>query len=206
MLRIYNRRNMPSLLFETMHKDRASQFVDRLKWAACTKDVYGREFDAYDHGGTLYICEVAEDGTHMGSLRLLPTTGPTMTNDVFYDLLGGPGRVVRSPRVWEVTRFCLSDRFGVRDSIRTSTRLSLMCHEFGVQMDLRAILAVFDRPMLRVYAKQGNSPVPCLPDDDDSQYAAGLWYTSPERVDNMCRIARTPRETLTDAYKASLPF
>ena len=43
-----------------------------------------------------------------GSLRLLPTTGPTVLADVFSDTL--PDAVTFSaPTIWECTRFCLED-------------------------------------------------------------------------------------------------
>lgn len=46
------------------------------------------------------------DGNHGGSMRFLPTTGPSMVNDHFSHLTGGVH--IESPLIWECTRFCLT--------------------------------------------------------------------------------------------------
>ena len=46
------------------------------------------------------------DGTHGGSLWMLPTTGQTMTNDHLLDLTDGVR--IESPLSLECTRFCLA--------------------------------------------------------------------------------------------------
>ena len=71
-------------LAETMFKDRAAQFHTRLGWEVQVDDT-GAERDSYDDLSPMYIAWERPNGTHGGSLRLLPTTGDTMINDHFLD-------------------------------------------------------------------------------------------------------------------------
>jgi len=72
-------------LAETMFRDRGAQFKTRLCWEVDV-DESGYERDRYDGLNPLYIVWERPDGTHGGSLRLLPTTGDTMLNDHFRHL------------------------------------------------------------------------------------------------------------------------
>ena len=93
------------LLAESMFKDRAAQFKDRLDWDV-TVDENGWEVDEYDRLNPLYIIWENAEGRHGGSVRIMPTVGRTMTNEHFRDLTGGVS--IRSPLIWECTRFCLA--------------------------------------------------------------------------------------------------
>ncbi len=73
-------------LRDTMFRDRADQFKARLGWDV-TIDENGYERDAYDDLNPLYVIWEQADGTHGGSMRFLPTTGRTMVNEHFTDIL-----------------------------------------------------------------------------------------------------------------------
>jgi N-acyl-L-homoserine lactone synthetase len=125
------------VLEDSMFRDRATQFRDRLNWDV-TVDAKGHEKDAYDAEGPLYVIWVQADGTHGGSMRILPTTGRTMVNDHFAHL--NDGVRVESPLVWECTRFCLSPRLkgGFRAALPVSAALMmaravLRAHQQGGQ-------------------------------------------------------------------------
>lgn len=75
-------------LARTMFLDRADQFRTRLGWDVRV-DINGEERDDYDAKNPLYVIWENPDGRHGGSMRFLPTTGPTMVNDVFGHLTGG---------------------------------------------------------------------------------------------------------------------
>ena len=92
-------------LARTMFLDRADQFKTRLGWDV-TVDDRGFERDAYDDENPLYVIWENRDGSHGGSMRLLPTVGRTMVNDHFIHLTDGVR--IESPLIWECTRFCLS--------------------------------------------------------------------------------------------------
>ena len=79
-------------LADSMFRDRAEQFKTRLKWDVSV-DARGHEKDQYDALNPLYVIWEMPDGTHGGSMRFLPSTGRTMVNEHFTDILGG-GTVV----------------------------------------------------------------------------------------------------------------
>lgn len=137
-------------LTDTMFRDRATTFRDRMGWPV-TVDARGWEQDDYDAERPLYVIWQGADGCHHGSMRFLPTLGRTMVNDHFSHLV--PHRIA-SPRVWECTRFCLSDRAGPQ----VSAALMLGGAELGVGLGLGHAVGVFDARMVRVYRMLGWSP------------------------------------------------
>src|SRR5215469_16978319 len=88
-------------LFEQMHRDRKTVFVDRLGWQVPVVDG-DLENDQFDGENAIYLIAVDEAGHHAGSLRLLPTMGPHLLADVFPQLSERP--VPRGPDIWEITR------------------------------------------------------------------------------------------------------
>ena len=159
------------LLASTMFTDRAAQFHGRLGWDV-TVDDRGCERDAYDAEAPLYVIWERPDGRHGGSMRFLPTTGPTMVNDHFLRLTDGVR--IASPFIWECTRFCLAPGAGPR----VSAALMLAGLELGLRMDLSHAVGVFDRHMVRVYRALGWAPIVLGSKDGIS---VGLWAFEAER-------------------------
>ncbi len=162
------------LLTAEMFSDRAKQFRDRLKWEVQVDD-RGFEQDAYDKLGPLYVIWQDSTGGHGGSLRLLPTTGPTMINDHFAHLaVEGP---VVDPAIWECTRFCLAPSANGRVAAALMLGGGAVLRSFG----LDAFVGVFDRSMVRVYRGIGASPRifgaegPAYQDG----IGAGMWHMTP---------------------------
>ncbi len=152
-------------LAESMFRDRAAQFRDRLMWDV-TVDARGWERDEYDHAATLYVIWQRADGLHGGSMRFLPTTGATMVNDHFLHLTQGVR--IASPFIWECTRFCLAP--GAEG--RVSAALMLGGLELGLRFGLSHAVGVFDARMVRVYRALGWSPAVMGTEGDVS---VGLW-------------------------------
>ncbi len=138
-------------LADGMFRDRADQFKTRLGW-----DVYvnenGEERDQYDDLNPLYVIWEEEDGSHGGSMRVLPTTGRVMVNEVFGHLTGG--ELINSPVIWEVTRFCLSRTA----SPHTAGAIMLSGGEIMEGFGLTHIAGVFDARMIRIYRLIWSSP------------------------------------------------
>lgn len=156
-------------LRDTMFRDRAEQFSVRLKWDV-TVDANGFERDEYDDVNPIYVIYELPDGTHGGSMRILPTTGPTMINDHFLHLTDGVA--IQSPLIWECTRFCLSPR---ADS-KVAGALMLAGAEFGVASGLTHSVGVFDARMTLVYRRLGWTPeVLGQEGEGRSAVAVGLW-------------------------------
>jgi len=138
-------------LRDTMFRDRADQFRTRLGWEV-EVDNDGFEHDQYDALGPLYVIWEKPDGTHGGSMRLLPTVGQTMVNDHFIHLTDGVR--IESPIIWECTRFCLA-----RDTAaNTAAALMLAGGEVMTGFGVEHYVGVFDARMVRIYRMIGASP------------------------------------------------
>ena len=161
------------VLRETMFKDRATQFSDRLKWAVSV-DENGWERDEYDAMNPLYVIWQNPDGTHGGSMRFLPTTGRTMVNDHFAALLNGGN--IRNPAIWECTRFCL----GSQSNPRVAAAMMLAGGELMRANGLSHLLGVFDPRMVRIYSMIGASPeVLGSMGEGRDKISVGLWPFRP---------------------------
>lgn len=163
-----------------MFTDRAVQFRDRLGWDV-EVDRLGWETDEYDRANPLYVIWEPERGVHGGSMRFLPTTGPTMLADHFTHLTDGV--TLRSPRVWECTRFCVSPTVPSCDVAR---QLLLAAAELGVGMGLSQSVGVFDARMIKIYGRLGWLPEVLGSADGIS---AGLWNFGTEVRDDLAQRA-----------------
>jgi len=175
-----------SLLRDTMFADRARQFRDRLNWAVSV-DEQGWERDEYDELNPLYVIWQRIDGSHGGSMRFMPTLGPTMVNDHFRHLAGG--RRIASARVWECTRFCLA-----RDTdANVAAALMLGGAELGVSLGLARCVGVFDARMVRIYRALGWEPdVLGTEGKGRDAISLGLWRFSEEVRLHMAEKAGIP--------------
>jgi acyl homoserine lactone synthase len=185
------------VLEDSMFRDRATQFRDRLNWDV-TVDAKGHEKDAYDAEGPLYVIWVQADGTHGGSMRILPTTGRTMVNDHFAHL--NDGVRVESPLVWECTRFCLSPRLkgGFRAALPVSAALMMAGCELGIRFGLTHAVGVFDARMIRIYRSIGWAPdVLGTEGDGADAISTGLWP-----IDADSRRAISARSGIAEALSA----
>ncbi len=160
-------------LADSMFSDRAIQFRARLGWDV-TVDTNGQERDEYDGMNPLYVIWQQADGMHGGSMRFLPTTGPTMVNDHFLHLTDGVR--VESPFIWECTRFCLAPDAGPR----VSAALMLAGLELGLGQGLDHAVGVFDARMVRVYRGLGWQPeVLGTQGSGREAISVGLWEFLP---------------------------
>lgn len=161
-------------LARSMFLDRARQFHDRLGWEVTLRDD-GTERDQYDDQNPLYVIWERPDGRHGGSMRFLPTTGDTMVNDHFLDLTDGVE--IRSPFIWECTRFCLAPGADGR----ISAMLMLGGLELGLAFHLSHAVGVFDARMVRIYRRLGWGPVILGARGQGREaVSVGLWAFEPE--------------------------
>ena len=163
-----------------MHRDRAAQLRDRLKWDV-TVDDRGWERDEYDDLNPLYVIWEEAPGVHGGSMRFLPMSGRTMVNDHFADLMTGP---ITSPLIWECTRFCMAPNAGPR----VAGLLMLAGGELMRAFSLTHLLGVFDARMIRIYNAVGAAPeVLGTSGTGRDAISVGLW---PYRPDDRLRVLR----------------
>lgn len=152
-----------------MFQDRARQFRDRLGWPVSV-DSDGRERDQYDGCNPLYVIWQQTDQSHGGSLRLLPTTGRVMVNEVFSDLL--PSGKIHDRRIWECTRFCLAPKAGGNVAAALMQAGGEVMRRCGVDR----FVGVFDAPMMRVYSRIGSQPqILGLSGKGRAAIGVGIW-------------------------------
>jgi acyl homoserine lactone synthase len=142
-------------LLDKMFRLRARFFHDRLKWDVQVKD--GKERDRYDDEAPVYIIYTDDRAEVKGSLRLLPTTGPTLAADVFSDTL--PDAVhLTAPTIWECSRFCLDENVlasGVEGVVFASRVLIAALGDVAMRAGIESIIANFDASKLRLYQRIG---------------------------------------------------
>lgn len=144
-------------LLDEMFRLRARIFRDRLGWDVQVTD--GKERDKYDDIGPAYLIYTDHRARHVkGSLRLLPTTGPTVLGDSFSDTLPDAAQL-SAPTIWECTRFCVDDRMLDKDHrdelLHASGTLIAGLGEIAIKAGIESVLGNFDATMLRIYRRIG---------------------------------------------------
>jgi acyl homoserine lactone synthase len=140
---------------DQMFKLRRRVFHERLKWDVNVSGEY--EIDSYDMLKPLYVLAMDDSGKHVvGSLRLLPSTGPNMLADTFYDLLP-EGKVFRNPTIWESSRYCvdteLASQWCKQGVHQASAELLIALYEIGQMAGLSFVVSVIDLRMERILRK-----------------------------------------------------
>jgi N-acyl-L-homoserine lactone synthetase len=152
----HNAHEYPKLL-DAMFRLRARIFRNRLGWDVRVAD--GKERDKYDDEAPVYIIYTDDDAQEVkGSLRLLPTTGPTLLAEFFSDTLPAAAHL-SAPTIWECTRFCLEDKISSqghwREQIIASAVLIAALGEVAIKAGIETVLGNFDSTMLRLYRRIG---------------------------------------------------
>lgn len=189
-------------LASSMFADRADQFKSRLNWSVDV-DASGHEKDEYDGMNPLYIIYRDSDGSHGGSMRVLPTIGQTMVNDHFLHLMDGVR--VESPLIWECTRFCLSPKLR-QNAGQVAASLMLAGCELGLRFGLEHSVGVFDARMVRIYRRIGWEPdVLGTTTHEGERISVGLWPIDEASKASICdRSGIDPRVSET-WFDASFP-
>lgn len=185
------------LLRDTMFRDRAIQFHERLGWEVTVND-RGEERDQYDALNPLYVIWQRPDGRHGGSMRFLPTTGRTMVNEHFLHATGNVR--IESPLIWECTRFCLAPDAG-REA---SAALVLGAGEVMANFAVEHFVAVFDPRMERIYRLLGVEPnVIGTSGEGKERIGVGLWEMNAEAWPRTLRCLGITRETSLQWFRES---
>ena len=124
---------------DQMFRQRARVFRDQLDWDVTVHQ--GLERDKFDDMSPVYILDVDGDDVR-GSLRLLPTTGSTLSEEMF------PQSVVAAPTIWECSRLCVEPTQGqietatnLEGQVETATNLLIAVAELSVQRGIETIIA-----------------------------------------------------------------
>jgi N-acyl-L-homoserine lactone synthetase len=180
-------------LLADMFRERKRVFVDLLRWdVPVLADQY--ELDQFDGPSTIYLIMASPDGRHQGSMRLLPTDGPTLLGDIFPFLCDRP--LPASPDCWEISRFCLSRDLHAAERRIVRDQLVTAAVAFALQNDITSYACVADMGWLSQILAFGwrcdplglPQQLPCgltgamriqvAPDTPELMQAAGTWRPS----------------------------
>ncbi len=142
-----------------MFRLRVRVFGDRLGWEVDIQN--GMEIDQFDRMDPAYVIGLDDDGNVISCARALQTTGPHMLSDVFYAILDGEPPL-RSPNIWESTRFCFDTqrlKGGSANTVSNATcELMIAMLEYARNSGITDIITVIDPIMDRVLKRSDNAP------------------------------------------------
>lgn len=172
-LRSHGRDEQFAAIHSAMWQDRRRVLIDRLGWDLRSPDGL-HEQDQYDGEQTLYlIVWQAETGRHLGSVRLLPSTGPHMLNDIFPHLC--EDGVPVGPDVWEITRLVTAPGLNRTEALQVRRQLSLALFEHALAHGIARYTMVTHLPWLPSLLSIGWNAEPLgLPHGDGDAAIAAL--------------------------------
>nr|WP_321526253.1 acyl-homoserine-lactone synthase [uncultured Cohaesibacter sp.] len=146
------------VLMDRMFRLRKEVFADQLEWDVSVEN--GCERDFYDEKMPVYLVWCNEERTVLyGSMRLMPTTGPTLLYDVFRRTF--PVELsLSAPGIWEGTRMCIDQDALARDypSIDPGRAFSLMflalC-ECALDHGIHTMISNYEPQMKLIYRRAG---------------------------------------------------
>lgn len=121
-----------------MFHHRKKIFVDGLNWSLPVVDGH-YEIDEFDTSAAVYLMVLdPQTRGHLGSVRLLPSTGPHILGSLFSNLCAG--EVPTGDDVWEITRLCTAP--GAKDARAIRRQLAIALMEFGLLYGVRQYTSV----------------------------------------------------------------
>jgi N-acyl-L-homoserine lactone synthetase len=123
-------------LLDEMFRLRAHVFHGRLRWDVGVTD--DMERDRFDDLMPVYIID-ADGPTVRGSLRLLPTTGPTLSEETFSDTIPDAA-ALSTPTIWECSRLCVGD-YPARTQVEIAANLLIAVGNLCLRHGIETIIA-----------------------------------------------------------------
>ncbi len=145
-------------LLDQSFRLRKKVFADRLGWDVAVSGPIER--DRYDDLHPAYLLWCDETGRHLyGSVRLMPTTGPTLLYDVFRQTFPHSCDL-SAPGIWEGTRMCIDNEAIARDCQelrpdRAFALLLLAVCEVAVDSGIHTMISNYEPHMRRTYIQAG---------------------------------------------------
>ncbi|MGJ8545396.1 MAG: acyl-homoserine-lactone synthase [Sulfitobacter sp.] len=199
-------RHLYTKLVDEMFALRARVFGDRLGWEVEIEN--GREIDQFDALDPAYVIGVNDDNNVVSCVRALQTTGPHMLSDVFSSILDGEPPL-RSPTLWESTRFCVDtdvlDRSNTSNSISYATcELMAASLEYARESGISDIVTVIDPVMNRVLKRSDCAPYDYVGKTTPMgkvRAMAALLDCTPDRIERIRNFAGITGEIFCDAER-----
>jgi acyl homoserine lactone synthase len=144
-------------LLEQSFRLRKRVFHDHLGWQVNVN--HELERDVYDDLGAVYLMWCDKEARCLyGTLRLMPTTGPTLLHDVFGRTF--PETDLVAPSIWEGTRMCLDIELlrQIEPALSPSRAFGLLllalC-ECSIAHGIETLVSNYEPQMGRVYRRAG---------------------------------------------------
>lgn len=149
----YERDARPKL-FDAMFRQRKTVFYDQKGWDVKVTDTH-YEIDEFDRDDTVYLCSIGDRGELLGSVRLLNTVTDHMASNIFGEIF--KGIEVRSPNIWEVTRFSVvaDPRVQPNGVSQAACELMLGTLSFSLEYGVSQITAIYEAPVGRICRRCG---------------------------------------------------
>lgn len=180
----YKERHSYASAYDKMLQARAEVFGQRPEWQSTVKN--GREEDEYDRTcNPLYFVTMNKEGEHVASLRILPTTGPTMLRRQFHTHFDDCPDII-SPDIWECSRMCTtgdsSGPAGRAITIDVSKALCRTAFESGISQ----LSGLYYKSMNRIYRRIGWEPfILAHSNQEQDDICLGLWNVAPNALRRM---------------------
>lgn len=145
-------------LLNQMHRLRKRVFADTLQWDVEVADELER--DCYDDIGPVYVLWCSDNRQMLlGSMRLMPTTGPTLLHDVFARTIPA-GVALQGAGIWEATRCCIDSEVFARyhpsmDQARAFGMICLAAAEVANSHGIHTLISNYEPHMKRIYSRCG---------------------------------------------------
>ena len=153
----HNSGQYPAIMRQ-MFETRKKVFFDTLHWDVSVDG--NEERDRYDDMGPVYLIWCNHDRTrHFGSMRLMPTTGPTLLHDVFSSTFPDAA-ALSAPGIWEGTRMCLDEDALAQNFPHMPPRhafcllLVALC-EFCLDHGIHTMVSNYEPHLARLYRRAG---------------------------------------------------
>lgn len=188
-------------LRSAMLKDRKTVLIDRLGWDLQSPDGL-HELDAYDQDDTLYlIVHQAETGRHLGSVRLLPSTGAHLLGDHFAHLCADG--VPTGPDVCEITRLVTAPGLNRAEALQVRRQLSIALFEHALDAGITRYTMVTHMPWLPSLLSIGWDAEPLgLPAGEGADAVAALQiFVNAQTLDRLRAAWVMPPQVLPDARR-----
>jgi N-acyl-L-homoserine lactone synthetase/ectoine hydroxylase-related dioxygenase (phytanoyl-CoA dioxygenase family) len=135
-----------------MFEERKLVFIDLLKWNIPVTD--GRyEIDEFDDDAAIYLLMSHDDGSHLGSMRLLRTDRPHILGSFFGDLCADG--VPTGSDTLEVTRLCLAPRLRASERRWVRDRLISALADYALSQGITTLTGVARTSWLSQIVRMG---------------------------------------------------
>ncbi|WP_408587048.1 acyl-homoserine-lactone synthase [Novosphingobium sp.] len=133
-------------VMRAMFAARKSVFVDLLGWDVPV--LAGQyEVDQFDNVHARYLVLTDDEGAHLASARLLPTTRECILSGLFPMLCYGPPPA--APDIFEITRFCLDRRLRAIERRLVRDALVVALADYALANAISGYCAVAETSWLR---------------------------------------------------------